>query len=324
MKYPKITVVMPVALHEDCKRSVAQLKKVDYPAEKIEVIVVKGNRPCIQRNKAAFAAKGDIIYFLDNDSVVDKGNFKKIAKYYKDTKLASVGGPALGHDTDSTKQKAFCLLLSSFFSSLSMASRFGKRGKVRKTDEKELILCNMSMRKKVFTGVGGLNEILYPNEENELVNRLNKKYDLIYDPDIVIYRSHRDKLLKFARQLWKEGWGRTRHFLLHPNFFNPLFILPGLFVLYLISLPFVPLFFYAYPFYLYLIWVFMGSIDAAIRGKSVKYFFLCIPLFFVFHISYGIGTLTGFFKSLDPKLKIGKVAKVSNLIYMKKIGKKWS
>ncbi|MFH1972212.1 MAG: glycosyltransferase [archaeon] len=304
MKLPKISVVIPVALHENCGKAVQTLKKIDYPASNIEITVVKGNRPCTQRNKAAFQSKGEILYFLDNDSIIQPDAFKRAVKHYSDKNLAGAGGPALTHNTDTFLQKSFGIMLGSYFSSLSMASRFRQFGKKRKTGEKQVILCNLSMRRDFFVEIGGLNELLYPNEECELANRIIEQgHYFIHDPKIVIYRSNREGLINFSRQLWKEGWGRTRHFILHPSFFEPLYTLPGLFVIYLISLAFISNMFYLIPFAIYLMWVLLGSVDNAIKGKSIGYFFTSIPLFFLFHISYGIGTITGLCKYLDPKLK---------------------
>ncbi|MFH1638326.1 MAG: glycosyltransferase, partial [Candidatus Woesearchaeota archaeon] len=227
MELLRISVIMPVALHEDCKKSIEALKKVDYPAEKIELITVKGNRPCTQRNKAASMAKGEILYFLDNDSIVDTKIFKKAVAYYSDKNVAGVGGTAITHDTNTFLQKSFGLMLGSFFAAQAMASRYRRVGKARKATEKELILCNFSMRRQVFENVKGFNESLYPNEENELMNRvISKGYSLIYDPNINICRSQRDTVKKFARQIFNCGWGRTRQFLIQPSFFQPLFILP--------------------------------------------------------------------------------------------------
>jgi len=304
MKLPKISVIIPVALHEECNKSVESLKKVDYPSEKIEIITIKGNRPCEQRNKGAYSAKGDILYFLDNDSIINPDIFKKAITYYSDERVVGVGGPSLTFPSDNILQKSFGLLLSSFFSSLSMASRFRSIGKTRKATEKELILCNMSIRRGVFVKEKGFNEVLYPNEENEFVNRLvRKNYSFIYDPDIIIYKSQRGSVVNFSKQLWKEGWGRTRHFLIHPSFFEPLFLLPAFFLFYLISLIFVHNALYLIPLALYLIWITIGSFDMVFRGKSLIYFLLGIPLFFIFHLSYAVGTITGFSKRFDPKAK---------------------
>ncbi len=55
-----------------------------------------------------------------------------------------------------------------------MASRARYRavGGRRRCGEKELILCNLLLSRKVFLSNGGFREDLYPNEENEFLNRL--------------------------------------------------------------------------------------------------------------------------------------------------------
>ena len=56
-------------------------------------------------------------------------------------------------------------------------------GRVRATSEKELILCNLVARREAMLELGGFNEALYPNEENALMDELQKRGGkLIYDP----------------------------------------------------------------------------------------------------------------------------------------------
>ena len=49
-------------------------RRLDYPAERLEVIVARGRQPSAQRNKAIEAAAGEWIYFLDDDSEPEPQN----------------------------------------------------------------------------------------------------------------------------------------------------------------------------------------------------------------------------------------------------------
>ena len=43
--------------------------RLDYPADKCEVILARGKQPSAQRNRAVERAQGELIYFLDDDSM---------------------------------------------------------------------------------------------------------------------------------------------------------------------------------------------------------------------------------------------------------------
>ncbi|MFH1638674.1 MAG: hypothetical protein ABIB71_09680, partial [Candidatus Woesearchaeota archaeon] len=90
---------------------------------------------------------------------------------------------------------------------------------------------------------------------------------------------------------------------------------------YLISLVFFNNLFYLIPLAFYLLWIIAGSMEIAVHDKSLKYFFISMPLFFLFHISYGLGVFMGFSRKFDPKLHLG--AQVIKVIKKKAFGKKW-
>ena len=79
-----------------------------------------------------------------------------------------------------------------FFSS---RARYAPVGKLRETSEKELILCNQLARRETVLRHGGFNEALYPNEENALMDDIQKHGGkLLYDPELLVYRRPRRTL----------------------------------------------------------------------------------------------------------------------------------
>ena len=73
---------------------------------------------------------------------------------------------------------------------------------MRETSEKELILCNLLARRQAMLELGGFNEALYPNEENALMDELQKRGGkLLYDPELLVHRRPRSSLKSFARML---------------------------------------------------------------------------------------------------------------------------
>ena len=58
-------------------KAAAAARAFDYPAEKLEIIVARGKQPSVQRNAGLRAARGELIYFLDDDSVAQPGNLRR-------------------------------------------------------------------------------------------------------------------------------------------------------------------------------------------------------------------------------------------------------
>jgi len=128
--------------------------------------------------------------------------------------VAIVGGPNVSPEFDTFLQKAFDAVQTSWFGSYTVRARYQPIGVLRDASEKELILCNMSMRKSVFLAFRGFDTRLYPNEENELMNRIKAGgYRLLYQPAAIVQRSRRDSLLAFLKQNYTYGRGRMEQML---------------------------------------------------------------------------------------------------------------
>jgi hypothetical protein len=174
-----------------------------------------------------------------------------------------------------------------------MRNRYRKSGRVRSTGDQELILCNLSFRRDIFQEFGGFDERLYPNEENELMERMVKcGKKLIHDPELAILRSHRPTLTAFCRQLFSYGRGRGEQTILS-GIIKPITFIPSLFILYLLCLPFLQNPVYYLPLLCYLFIVISVSLyHMAISGR-IKSALLLPVIFPFFHVCYGIGLLRG-------------------------------
>jgi cellulose synthase/poly-beta-1,6-N-acetylglucosamine synthase-like glycosyltransferase len=324
------SVIVPVAPGGDVSRVTDSVANINYPADKFEILVSEGKQPSRQRNLAAQQAKGNIIYFLDNDSDVTPELFNKVVECYTDPIIASVGGPNLTSPTDSDMQFAFGNALGSFFAHSSMAARYRPIGKIRESGEKELILCNLSVRREVFLSSGGFDESLYPNEENEFMNRLQQMgYKLIYHPEAFIYRSRRKDIFAFFRQLMNYGRGRMEQALVEMQWkdrgrisppdekgqntlaltsigraiSNSFFLLPFFFSLYLISLPITVWYssLALIPFVLYGILSIISAGGFAFKEKKGIQLFLLPPIYIIMHFAYSCGLIWALLKRLNKK-----------------------
>ena len=278
-----------------------------------EIISVSGNQPSVQRNAAVKVAKGEYLYFLDNDSRVGEKNLiYALELFSKNEKIGLIGGPSLTPDTDSFLQKNFGLILESNFAvGGKIKSRYAAIGDVRETDEYELILCNMIIKKTVFNQVGGFKESLYPNEENVLVNDILKlNYKVYYHPKIIVYRSQRENLGQFVKQMLGYGRGRAEETLILPRTFNVMTFIPLGFALYILA-SFGTIFFLNWkivfsPFVLYLLVSVPFALQVSQKKHNLFSFFLAFRLFFIVHFFYGLGLIYGYLKKLLGIKKIKK------------------
>ena len=160
---PIVSIIIPVKPGGYVK-AIEAVKQLDYPVDKLEVLIAEGNQPSRQRNEAAKKASGEILYFLDDDSLPASLNLKLLVAHYEDEAVAGVGGPSITPETDSFMQRCFGALLCSPFGGGGIRNRYRRTGRIRETSERELILCNLSFRADIFKKMDGLNEELYPNE----------------------------------------------------------------------------------------------------------------------------------------------------------------
>ena len=195
---PSVTVIIPARPDECEVQAVTAARRLNYPAEKLEIILARGKQPSVQRNTALRVARGELIYFLDDDSIPQTDNLHQAAKHFADFKVQMLGGPNLCPPGALELEQIFALVLSSWLAFGPSRARYAKIGAVRAASEKELILCNLMARRETVLKHGGFNEALYPNEENALMDEIQRGgCKLIYDPDFVVHRRPRRTLGAF-------------------------------------------------------------------------------------------------------------------------------
>jgi cellulose synthase/poly-beta-1,6-N-acetylglucosamine synthase-like glycosyltransferase len=302
---PSITVLIAARPDQAEIKAVVGSRALEYPADRLEIIVARGKQPSAQRNAALKAARGDLIYFLDDDSAPEPGNLRRAVAHFRDPQVQMVGGPNLCPREAPPLEQMFALVLASWLAFGPSRARYAAVGKVRATSEKELILCNLLARRQAMLELGGFNEALYPNEENALMDELQERGGmLIYDPQLIVHRRPRSSLKSFARMLLNYGRGRAEQFRLHPTPGSALNFVPPLFCVYLLALPLlltltplgkvclVPLVFYG------LAVLTQAAVLAA--GGRVLQSLATIPLVVLTHILYGFGFWRGLFTTLRP------------------------
>jgi len=297
---PTVTVLIAARPEQAEIKAVIASRALDYPSEKLEILVARGKQPSAQRNAAIKAAKGELIYFLDDDSGPELDNLRRAVTHFKDPQVQMAGGPNLCPSDAPRLEQIFGLVLSSRLAFGPSRARYTRVGQVCESSEKDLILCNLAARSQIMLDLGGFNEALYPNEENALMDALQKRGGkLIYDPDLIVHRRPRPSLKAFAKMLMTYGRGRAEQFRSYPTLGSLINFVPPAFCFYLLSLVLVPFFglLWLLPLALYFLTVLIDAASLATRGGLLRSIG-AIPLIILTHILYGVGFWRGLFTKL--------------------------
>ena len=158
------------------------------------------------------------------------------------------------------------------------------------------LFCGMYKR-EVFEKVGLYNENLFRTEDNDISYRIRKAgYKMCFCPDIVSYQHTRSSFAKMLKQKYLNGYWIGKTMGVSPKCFSLFHFVPLAFVLSIILTTVMA--FFSFPLLSYLMW---GAYLLLVLSMSIMELFhkpiatnLLLPfIFFLLHISYGIGTLLG-------------------------------
>ena len=163
--------------------------------------------------------------------------------------------------------------------------------------------------RRVIEKIGGMREDLPRGEDNEFNSRIRKAgYKIYLDPKIVCTYFSRDTLKANMKQMYANGESIGHLFYVDKESIGMRHLVPLLFVLGIIcsalmAFVWLPFFFALLAgLCLYFICDLLASVIAS-REYSWKYLLPLFIMFFCVHISYGWGTIVGFFTG--RKLKKG-------------------
>lgn len=300
---PFVTIIIPTRPGQGEIPAVTAARALDYPKDRLEIIIARGKQPAVQRNAAIRAARGEWIYFLDDDAVARPDALRRALLHFAQPPVKMLGGPNLCPANAPLLEQVFAVVLGSWLAFGPSRARYDSVGVARESGEKELILCNLMARRADVLELGGFDESLYPNEENALMDELQRRgAKLIYDPDFVVERRPRPTLRAFCKMLFTYGRGRAEQFRLHPTPGSALNFIPPLFCVYLVAsvvaaawlgpIVFGPLGLYGL--------VVVAQTLVSMTTKGFARSLLAMPLVIASHIFYGLGFWRGLFTTLKP------------------------
>ena len=213
MDAPRYTIIVPMAHFGADEPVLASLRALPPPAGGLQIIVAEGIHPARQRNTALGRALGEIVVFLDNDCSLGSDYWRELDRVFAQPEVEIVGGPALLRPRAGVWEEIFHALLTHTLVVGTVASRYASRGDFRAATQTDMILCNLAVRRSIFAKIGPLSTDLYPNEENEWLDRAHLAgVRAWHDPALQVFRPQRASPWAMAHTLIRYGMGRTRQF----------------------------------------------------------------------------------------------------------------
>jgi len=156
------------------------------------VVIEKRRSAAAERQKGAMLAKGDIIAFIDSDSIADPRWLEQIAKAFSNKQVSGAYGPVLIFDGNPVDRFMSRYVFNQY---VKITHALGKPSPAG---------MNMAVRRNSFLKVNGFDTSLKTMEDIELFKRLARIGGIAFCPAVVFTS---------ARRLKK--WGYLKFFVFH-------------------------------------------------------------------------------------------------------------
>lgn len=269
----------------------------------LKVIQNKRKITPIGLNKGITASSGEFILILGAHTTVSRDYIETLVKDLRNDPSAGYAGGVIVSMSDNT-----------LFQQLAGAvgeSRFGVGNSYFRVGVESKVYVDTVAyglyRREVLDAVGLFDERLVRNQDIELSHRIRSHgYTIILDPDVSAYYYPRSSLREFIRQSFSNGyWNIITHRLipgsLSTRHFVPLAAVVVGIVLFLLSfasvrarqiLTFLMVLYFALDMF--------ESASIAYRRQAPR-LLLCLFVFPLLHISYGVGSLWSIFSAFNHK-----------------------
>lgn len=259
----------------------------------IQYIVQENTGQGFARNHGMRCAKGDFFVIFDSDVILPDNYLALLSTAIQSRRLDAFGGPDAAKANFSDLQKAMNFAMTSLWTT------GGIRGKLKDTQKYQARGFNMGVSRAVFEHLGGFVD---PNrgEDIEYSMRIkNAGFKLELVAEAFVYHKRKNTIQSFAKQAFSFGENRVNVSRYHPKSIKLVHVLPTLFLLFCISIPFT----YLFSFKLFLLQVMVFSawslgvmINSSIENKSIKVGLLSWITSIIQLSSYGAGLLSELIK----------------------------
>jgi len=299
----KFSIVIALAPWREAE-IIPYIKKQDYPKNKFEIIVIKGLNVPDNRNNGVKKAKGEIVVFLDDDAIIERDLLNKMDKFFMDhPEIDILGGPQLTPRSDKLFAKISGYALGSPFGAFGFYKRYTKAKLNLNADSSYITGANLTVKRNIFKKIK-FDRKIYPADDVNFVNLAKEAgFKVGYSPEILIYHRRRANLRGLIEQIFDYGQSRSNKKLAAEHNKIPFFLIPSLFLIYLLSLPALyfisKLFLIPLSFYIALSLIF--SIYESFKNYNFMSLFILPFLFLTIHLSYGAGVLYKKIKNIFNK-----------------------
>lgn len=276
----------------------------------VPVVIDRASASAV-RNRGVELSRGAVLYFLDDDVIVAPGAVDAVARCFAEhPEVDIVGGPNLTPADDPPFARLSGALLATAWGTGVTRARYGARDE-GPADERHLILCNLAMRRELFSERGLTFPALFGGEENALMGEAaHRGVSAWYAPDVLVHHRRRKTLLSYCEQIHRYGWGRVNAIARAPGTARPTYFVPVFFLAYLLSLPVIaPLSPWALlPAVAYGAGTLGASIALAMRHREPTWGLYALALYPLTHVVYAAGIVRQalrflFFPSLRAALR---------------------
>ncbi len=321
MSLPFVTIVMPVRNEAAyIRRSLGTVRAQDYPAERMEILVVDGqstdgtrqiihsyqashpNLKIIENperivpaglNLAVRASRGEILIRVDGHCEIHPDYVRECVKTLQEANVDCVGGPI---ETVGETYTARVI-------AQAMSSRFGVGGSAFRTEKSRRMFTDTvafpAYKRSVIEKVGLFDEELVRNQDDEYNFRLRGLGGkILLSPDIRSRYFSRASLRSLWRQYFQYGFWKVRVLQKHPRQMSLRHFVPAAFSAALIGSGTLSIVWPGIRVLLALLLAayFSASLlaSAIVASRSQWRYLPLLPLvYLILHLSYGLGFLAG-------------------------------
>lgn len=165
--------------------------------------VVETNRnPATRRNRAASAAQGEILAFIDDDARADpRWLATAVAWFDAHPDVLAIGGPDPAPADSSTSELISETLLATPWIGSGVACHENQRGIFPIRNPGDIALVNLFVRKRAFTGFD--EAIGYIGEDTRLIEELMQHGEVVYHGEVRVVHRRRAFPGPYLRQRWR-------------------------------------------------------------------------------------------------------------------------
>ena len=330
---PVVSIVIPTTGEvKFIKGLVESVVELEYPKDKFELILIGDNPTQLidknskmakekgidvtveynpvaagqKRNIGANIAKGSIIAFTDDDTILREDWIRNGVKHLlENEEYVGVGGPNYTPKQGLPFAKAVGRIFGSKF-------LFSFRYTVGHSEAREIShnpTCNYIIKKDIVQEIE-FHDSLWPGEDVEFDIRLSKAgYKILYAPDVVVWHHRRSRPIAFLKQMFNYGKTRAQVTRMHPSSFDIRYFVFVIAFLVLISLYYldyvglelpvigkidliVPLFLNS----LYFAILGLAGILVGFQTSRLKQGIYAPLVLFIQHFGFSLGLIYGFIK----------------------------